>query len=95
MQFWKTQFSTYGGTYGGYNQIIPVEVERASESSVWINGRRVARHSGGAAYFDTWDAAHAHLLGAAELNLTHARNQLNQAQGVHGNIKGLKPPVTA
>lgn len=37
--------------------IRAVQVERSTESSVWINGRRSSRSSSYSRYFPTWDEA--------------------------------------
>jgi hypothetical protein len=42
--------------------------------------------------FDTWQEAHAWLLARAENSLNDARRRLEQAQGLYGNIKGMKKP---
>ena len=74
-------------------EITPVEVERHTESSVWIKGRRNARTTAWDSYFRTWEAARDCLLKRAELDLAASRRQLEQAQGFLGNVKGLKPPT--
>ena len=76
----------------GKDLIKRKDIDRATESSVWIDGRRRARRSGYENYFDTWDEAHAFLLDAAEKSLNLARSRLEQRQGSYGNIKGLKRP---
>ena len=53
---------------------------RENKISTWIN------------YFDTWEEAKAHLLKISERKLIRARISLEQANGVHGNIKGLRNP---
>lgn len=43
-------------------------------------------------YFRSWEDAHASLLAEAEQRLKAARVNLSRAQGMHGNIVGLKKP---
>jgi hypothetical protein len=74
----------------GY-RILPVDIERSSQSSVWIRGSRYSR-SGWRSFFPTWAEAHAHLITAAEADLASARRQLEYAQGRHGQVKGMQPP---
>lgn len=90
MKFWMTRFAKWGGLY---NRIEPVEGERATESTVWIKGRRNAMRSSYLNYFPTWAEAHAWLMEQADADLADARKELARAQSIHGNIKGMKPPV--
>lgn len=61
---------------GGYGKklIERVEVERETNSSVWINGSRSAKESGYKSYFDSWDDAKDHLLKRAYLK--HEQQQM-------------------
>ncbi len=78
-------------TSGRYSpRITPVEVERHTDASVWINGRRHARISGWECYFPTWKEAHDHLLGEAAARVASARRKLEIANSTYGNIKGMK-----
>lgn len=92
MRFWKTKFSRYSGSFG-YNKIEPVEVERATEACVWVGGRRRNRLSEYDCFFESWELAYAYLMENAHAHVIAARNQLQMAQDVQGNIKGLKRPV--
>jgi hypothetical protein len=73
-------------------KITPVEVERETESSVWINGNRRAKITEWDTFHDTWDEAHAHLLKHAEQQAQSARRNLEAANGSLGNVKGMKRP---
>ena len=42
--------------------------------------------------FDTWAEAHAALTRRAELELNQARRVLERAQGLAGDVRGMKPP---
>jgi len=75
------------------DKIDPVKVDNYSEKSVWIDGRRLAR-SGWRDYFPTWAEAHEFLIKKAESDLNDARLNLERMRGRHGQIKGMRPPVT-
>ena len=80
------------------NPIDKVEVERETDSSVWIKNtttgkdRRVSKTGKYENYFDTWEQAKIYLLKEAEDELNAARRNLERAQSKYGNIKGLKKP---
>ena len=76
-------------------KVETVQVERETESSVWIRGYRVAKESDWRMFHDTWEQAHAYLTARAEIRLTNARRQLELAQAFAGNIKGMKKPEGA
>ena len=48
--------------------ITAVTVDRETETSGWIDGRRRAKNGSGNRYFDTWAEAKAHLLGEAQIS---------------------------
>jgi len=80
-------------SWSWHNEILPVEVERETDSSVWVRGRRQAKRvSGGDCYFDTWEDAHAALMVARQQDVEKARRALEQANSRLGNVKGMKPP---
>ena len=79
-----------------WHEIKPVQCTKVTARCVWpveLKGRREARSSDWCSYHDTWADAHAALLAKAERKLAAARLQLERAQGDHGRIKGMKPPV--
>jgi len=77
---------------GGYgNKLIEsVEIDRETESSVFIGKNRNAKRSSYHNYFDTWDDAKAFLLKNAEDEAASIRRQLEVANGKLGNIRGLR-----
>lgn len=77
----------------GRNPIVEVEVDRETESSVVIAGRRRAKVSAYEAYHDSWEDAKAYLMDGAEKSLKSARRKLEEAQGYYGNVKGLNNPA--
>ena len=88
-------------------KIEKVLCSQVTEKSVFIAGepnwkgemrflpkpQREAVSSGYRSYHKTWADAHAALLAKAERELDAARLRLQRAQGDHGRIKGMKPPV--
>jgi hypothetical protein len=76
----------------GKGQIEMVEVDRETDSSVFIDGYRRAKRSSYDNFFDTWEDAHAYLLKKAENSASYARRNLEIANGELGNIRGLKNP---
>lgn len=75
----------------GVGRILPVTVDRATEASVWVGGRRRAIATDCEIYAPTWEAAHAWLLSYAEARVAQARRLLELANSYHGNVKGMKP----
>jgi len=74
----------------GKNLIEQVEVEKETEASVWIKGRRNAKRTEYYNYFDTWDEAKLYLLTVAEAKVAAIRLNLERANGELGNINGLR-----
>lgn len=85
-----TKYMTRDNLYG--ELITAIDVEKETEKSVWINGRREAKHSSWATYHDTWEEAKTYLLALSLRKLKNARRSLLLAQTDHGNVKGLKEP---
>jgi hypothetical protein len=72
--------------------ITAVPVERETESSVWIKGRRQPKSSTFYCYFDTWQQAHEALIDAREKGVAMARRDLELANSYLGNVRGMKKP---
>lgn len=70
-----------------------VEVEKETEASVWIHGQRIAKVAAYAEYHTTWADARASLLECVQVTLDNSRSALMRAQGLYGNIKGMKEPA--
>ncbi len=87
MQFWKTYFSRYGPS-----DIEPVEVERTTDSCVWINGRKHLRASTYDMYFETWEAAHAYLLDRAQEHYNAANRALISADKLLADVVAFRRP---
>ena len=74
-----------------WQRIIEVEVERKSESSVWINGRRNALRSSYENYFDTPEECKAFMLREAEAVLKSAEGRVEYARKKVAEIMALEP----
>lgn len=85
-----TKYKAYKRTWG--TTIEPVQVEKETVSSIWIDGRRSAKRSSYENYFDTWDEAKEFLTEYANSVLATARRSLETAHGFAGNVRGLKAP---
>jgi len=75
-------------------KIEEIEITRETEQSVFLlNHRgkecREAKKSDWHQYHDTWEAAHAALIGKAEVKIEDARARLQSAQDFLGNVKGM------
>lgn len=74
-------------------KIERVEVERESDSSVWIKGRRHSKTADYASYFDTWALAREALRTAATIKVDLAQRRLAEAQAELAAIEALQPPT--
>jgi len=74
-----------------WRQIEAVDVEKESDCSVWINGRREAKSSSFKYYFDTWDEAKAHLTMQAERRLAQADSARARALANLAEVHSLEP----
>ena len=83
----------YMAEHSWRDEIRVVEVEKETESSVWIGGRRRPKIAQSATFHDTWDEAHAHLIAIAEGEVMRHRRALDSARFRAGNIKGMKRPA--
>ena len=77
----------------GNKLIEPVEIDRETDSSVFIGKNRNAKRSSYHNYFDTWEDAKAFLLKNAEDEAASCLRQLETANGKLGNIRGLRNQV--
>ena len=71
-------------------EVKRVEVEKETESSVWIKGRREAKETQYSAFFDTFQEAKDFLIDVFEKKAKTVRLQLERANGYIGYAKGLK-----
>lgn len=77
-------------------EIKAVEIERETEHTVTLlDGRRENKVTTWDKYFDSWSEAHAFLMAKAEEKVEAAREKLQRARDVLGNIKGMKKPEGA
>ena len=74
--------TTYKYLTGGFfqkSEIKRVEVEKETEHSVWINGRRSAKESRYGIYHDTYSEARHWIIKRAEAKAKYARENLEKA----------------
>ena len=83
---------TWFKTYRWRNGIEAVQVERHTDASVWMKGRKRARSGQYENYFQSWDDARNYLMDRAESHVLSLKRQLESAQGELGNVKGMKAP---
>ena len=69
--------------------ITAIEVERETESSVWIHGRRNAKRSGYLNYFDTFEQAKDFLLSEAHKIIDAKKAALGNAEAYLESIEAL------
>jgi hypothetical protein len=74
----------------GKNLIEEIEVEKETEYSVWIKGRRAAKKTDYHNYFDTWEDAKLHLLAIEEKYVASMQLNLERALGKLRNLKELR-----
>jgi hypothetical protein len=70
-------------------EIKAVEVERETDSSVWINGHRMAKETGWDKYHDYWESAKAHLIVMAVFEVENAERKLVKAKKLLMDIQDL------
>jgi len=64
----------------GYStEIIEVEAERETETSIWIKGHRRKKHKDFEDYFDTWEEANYFLMERCENKVIASRAILKEA----------------
>lgn len=75
-----------------YNAIKPVEIERFTESSIWINGRRRSCVSEHEMYFPSWMEAWQYLLARWTRKVESARDELERRAAILEKVKAMKDP---
>ncbi len=77
---------------GGWSQPVEaVEVERSSENSIWVNGRRRARMSSYEKYWDTEKEAWDHLVKEAAYRLESATADMDRASEMLDEVRAAIP----
>lgn len=80
---------------GGFfkkNPIEPVEVEKETEKSIWINGCIRRKTSGYEKYFDTWQEAHDYLKNQAESKISRLSAELEKQRNKLETLLKLENP---
>lgn len=73
-------------------KITEIEVDRETESSVWVKGVRRQKVTEYAVYHNSWDDAHSYLLAAAGRKVEYARKTLEEHRSYLGNVQGMAKP---
>lgn len=79
--------------------IEEIEITRETEVSVFYKspGCRTElcerKSTDGHKWFNSWDEAHAYLMGEAERSVNHYRRMLETAKSHLGNVKGMRQSV--
>jgi hypothetical protein len=71
-------------------EVSIVSVEKSTERSVWIKGRRQARCSGYESFFETFDDAKAHLIGRARGEIAVCQRRLDTARNKLREVEQIK-----
>jgi len=80
---------------GGWRKLIEaVEVERHTDDSVWIAGRRHARNSSFDKYFPSWTEARKHLVTGAEEMVKYAEQKLESDKKKLAEISAIPESAT-
>ena len=72
--------------------IYEVEIERETESSVWIGNRREAKKCEWHTYHDTWGIAHKYLTRKANEKVEAAKTKLEAAIKNRDEVLRMEPP---
>ena len=72
-------------------RIYAVEVERETDASVWVRGRKRPKTSYHGVFRDTWEEAHAFLMDLARKNLEGSQRELDRNRSYFERIKAMKP----
>jgi len=76
--------------YGWRVEITEIDVERETDQSVFVKGRRRAKVTERECIFDTYDDAKTWLMERAADEIESARRELELAHAKFGNIKGMR-----
>lgn len=76
-------------------EIRPVEVQRGSDTNVWINGRRRAKKSDVCSYYQSWDEARQALVSELFGKELRAQSQVDHYRAKKQAASQLKKPEGA
>ena len=87
----KYKTTNYGNKI---EEVIVIKETKCFVTYVWVNwtGDRIERRESNEGYFNTWQEARGFLQDRAQQKLDGVRRQLQEAQDLYGNIKGMKEP---
>jgi hypothetical protein len=73
----------------GYPPIKKVEIQKETEKSVWINGKRISKRTKWLKYWSSFDEAKEHLIAVEQIAIKRLKSQLNQRENNLSNYKNL------
>ena len=73
-----------------FDKVERLDIEKETEKTVTINGRRENKRSDWQNWHDTFDDAKQFLVDAAQREVDGLRRRLESAKGKLGNAKGMK-----
>lgn len=72
-------------------KIKPVEIDRETESSVWVRGRRRAKDSEYETFHNSWAEARSHLIESAKDKVALAKMRLEHHESNLKELEALQP----
>jgi hypothetical protein len=75
-----------------YDEIKPVEVEKHTDSSVWVKGKRLSRTTEWSCYFDNFQDAKDHLVRKCRSKIEHHRQQALNYGKYWNNVLKIEEP---
>lgn len=93
--WWKVTEELSRGFGVMYHDVAPVEIERATDSSVWIDGRRHQLGTAYASYFPTLEAAIQFVDARCVLEVERAEKKLYQAKDRKAHWDALRDRLVA
>ena len=73
-----------------YGQIKKFDVQRETESSVWMDDTRYSKLNSCSFWADTYEEAREYLLDEVDRIIENLRMELERTKGRRGQIKGMK-----
>lgn len=71
-------------------RIDEIEVDRETDSSIWVNGRRLAKFTEWHNHYDTWDKAHTALMERQQSRCESLRRNLGYSEMRLDSIKMMR-----
>jgi hypothetical protein len=77
------------------DNIEAVNVERYTDSSVWINANRRARKGDYDSFYPSWGDAHEAMLKTVNQTLRNSQLSLDRAEKQYAKVSAMRPPVVS